>query len=415
MKSKISVIIAARMGSTRFPGKTLDYIEGKPMISQLVERIKKSDKINEIVIATTNQKEDDKIESWCKNNKIGCFRGSSNDVLGRITSAAIKHEMETIVEILGDNPLVHSDLIDMSVELFFKKNYDYVATLTNEYPKADKNLKKFPIGVRVQVMSINTLKTCEKNARHEHYREHATSYIAENPNIFKTGFVEAVGVFSICNRPELNFAVNTRKNFKLIKFIFKELYRKKVNFGLDDVIIFIDQNHNFYELMGDAILHRPSLIPKRSFKHKFERFADSSYSLILYSILFYIIRRIGIGSNNKRRYLNESKFKRKVWGLGYYHHFQKFNFKKAYSNRLDYAYHLFKNGNLLEKERSENYLGTMFSKKISDWLEFAWIMDFQKTSKKIFNFRNDLPKVEKILFLGLHQTLKKLNLIYMIK
>jgi spore coat polysaccharide biosynthesis protein SpsF len=123
--------------------------------------------------------------------------------------------------------------------------------LTEEYPKAEAGLKKFPIGVRVQVLSVNTLVRCSELAKNDGHREHATSYIAENPNIFTTAFVEADDVFSNCARPELTFAVNYSKNLDLIREAYKELYNKNDNFSVEDVINFFDSRQDLKALMGN--------------------------------------------------------------------------------------------------------------------------------------------------------------------
>ena len=247
----IKVLIAARMGSSRFPGKTLSQLNGSPMIARLIDRIKQSKNYSGIVIATTKNPEDDPLQAWCEENNIECFRGSSDDVLGRLYNAAKYHNINTIIEILGDNPLVHSSLIDSCLDIFFNGEYDYVATLTKEYPKALKTLKMFPIGVRVQVMKFETLKRCEKEATLPKYREHATSYIAENPDKFKTGFLDASGKYQYCSRPELTFAVNLRKNFQLISNIDSYCSKKKENFNIEDAINAYDLHPEWWDLMGN--------------------------------------------------------------------------------------------------------------------------------------------------------------------
>tara|TARA_Y100001935_G_C17302556_1_gene510210 strand:- start:2001 stop:2780 length:780 start_codon:yes stop_codon:yes gene_type:complete len=254
MKSneKITALIAARMGSSRFPGKTLEDLHGMPMLSQLIERIKASNYVNDLVVATTDLNQDNDIEEWCKQNEIGCYRGSADDVLGRLTSAAKHFNCSTVVEVLGDNPLVHCELIDSCLIKYFSGDYDYVATLTDEYPKVDISLKRFPIGVRVQVMSLETLKKCSKLTSEERHREHATSFIAENPKIFKTSFIEAKGKFELCNRPELTFAVNEKKNLNLVREIFSMCYKDNKNFNLNDIITAFDNNPHLKVDMGNS-------------------------------------------------------------------------------------------------------------------------------------------------------------------
>ena len=114
------------------------------MIERLYDRIVATPEIDNVILATTNLKSDNKLVEWAKTKGIDFYRGSSNDVLGRITAAAENFKLKNIVEILGDNPLVHSDLISSCIRLHSTKNSDYTATLTNEYSKASNTSKKFP-------------------------------------------------------------------------------------------------------------------------------------------------------------------------------------------------------------------------------------------------------------------------------
>jgi len=249
--TKISALIAARMGSSRFAGKSLADLHGKPMLERMVERIRASERIGQVVLATTELAEDDPLEAWAESIGVGCFRGSADDVLGRLRSAADAFEMETIVEMLGDNPLVHSDLIDAALDVFGAGDFDYVATLTDEYPNADKALKRFPIGVRVQVFSMDTLRRCEELANSLYNREHATTFIAEHPDIFKTGFVEADGVFAELNHPKMTFAVNHRENLDLIRGIFKACFDENSNFSVGQAITAYQNDETLKSLMGE--------------------------------------------------------------------------------------------------------------------------------------------------------------------
>ena len=249
-RQPVTALLAARMGSSRFKGKTLSDLHGHPMLKQQIERVRKSSYIDSVVVATTELPADQEIEEWCKANDVRCYSGSAEDVLGRLTSAAQHFKMTTVVEVLGDNPLVHSDMIDAALELYFEKRTDYVATLTEEYPKAEAGLKTFPVGVRVQVLSVDTLIRCSELAKNDSHREHATSYIAENPDIFTTAFVVADGVFANCARPELTFAVNYPKNLELIRAVFEELYNNDNNFSVEDAIKVFDSKPELKPLMG---------------------------------------------------------------------------------------------------------------------------------------------------------------------
>ena len=128
-------IIEARMKSSRLPGKVLKPILGKPMLELLVERIKQARYVDHIVIATTGSASDDPIEDLAKRLNVGCFRGSEEDVLDRVLSAARKYKADVIVEITGDCPLVEAEKIDQMLRSYQYMNYDFMANrLDGSYP-----------------------------------------------------------------------------------------------------------------------------------------------------------------------------------------------------------------------------------------------------------------------------------------
>ena len=136
------------------------------MLYRLIERIRYSSNIKKIILATTTNSEDNLLEKFCKANDIICYRGSSEDVLLRLKEAAINNNVQHIIEILGDNPIVHSDIIDACINKYISMQANYLATATTEYPHLKKdNLKLFPIGIRVQIFSLNVLLDCDEKAK----------------------------------------------------------------------------------------------------------------------------------------------------------------------------------------------------------------------------------------------------------
>ena len=114
---KIGAFLIARLSSTRLPNKNVLPIVGKPMIELLVERVKASNFVSKVIIATSDLVSDDPLEELSQRLGVDCYRGSLNNVMERITKAAEFYDCDTIVEILGDNPLVHSNLIDDVIKL----------------------------------------------------------------------------------------------------------------------------------------------------------------------------------------------------------------------------------------------------------------------------------------------------------
>ena len=249
---KIAAIIACRMGSSRLPGKSTLPILGKPMIERMIERVRQSRYLGEIVIATTDLPEDGMLAELAQQIDVGCFRGSANDVLGRMNAAAGVLDADLIVELLGDNPLVHADLIDAVIDFYRAHELDYAASVTTEYPHAAADVPKFPIGIRVQVFPPAVLERCEKSAHDAYHRENSTTYIIEHPEQFRLGYLEAKEKWDKLYRPELTFAVNYAKNFELVTRIFERCYPRDPNFSLTDVVDTFDADPNLRFLMGEG-------------------------------------------------------------------------------------------------------------------------------------------------------------------
>ena len=247
---RTAALIAVRMGSSRLPRKALLPILGKPMIERLIERVRRSSNIDEIVIATTTLEEDDTLEALAMQMGVGCFRGSADDVLGRITAAAAASGCDRVVELLGDNPLIHVDLIDDVIALFENGAFDYAVNVTYEQPHAPPDAARFPIGVRVEVYRPEVIARSAAEATHPHNREHSTSFIVEHPELFKLGYMEATGRWAPLRRPEATFAVNHRQNFDLINRIFETCYPLDDNFTLFAAMETFDDDPELASLMG---------------------------------------------------------------------------------------------------------------------------------------------------------------------
>ena len=171
----IGCIIQARMGSSRLPGKVLKRIQNRPILDYVITQVEFSKKIEQIVIATTTNQEDDVIVDFCMENNISYFRGKEKDVLDRYYECAKKFDFQIIVRITSDNPLIDPKIIDECMNEYGKSNCDYLST---EHPPT------FPHGYAVEIFSFKALENAWKNAGKPSEREHVTPYFYNNPNIF---------------------------------------------------------------------------------------------------------------------------------------------------------------------------------------------------------------------------------------
>ena len=168
---KIIVITQARTASTRFPNKIMNRIEGKTLLSIHIDRIKKSKKINTLIIATTNKKYDDIIENEANKLGVHCYRGDEDDVLDRFYQAAKSYNPDYVVWLTSDCPLIDPFLVDEIIEATISSNVDYCSnTLIESYPD----------GQDVEVFTFSSLKKAWKKAHLKSEREHVTPYMKKN-------------------------------------------------------------------------------------------------------------------------------------------------------------------------------------------------------------------------------------------
>ena len=224
---KIVIVIQARKGSTRLANKILLPLAGKPLLIRMYERVKASKLADEIVIATTNEKEDDEVFDLCKSENINCFRGSKEDLLERHYKAGLKYDADAVLKIPSDCPLIDPLIIDKVINYYIKNidNFDYVSNL---HPAT------YPDGNDVEVIPMKILKTAFEDAKTPMEREHTTPFIWDNPDRFRTGNVvwETGLDFSMSHR----FTIDYYEDYLFIKKVYDELYNGNNLFGLNDIL-----------------------------------------------------------------------------------------------------------------------------------------------------------------------------------
>lgn len=231
---KINISIEARMTSSRLPGKVLKLINGIPNLELMVNRIKNSQYVNDIIVATTINSQDDEIVNWCEKNNISYFRGSENNVYERVLQAHEKYNSDVIVELTGDCPLLEVKLIDECIDFYLKNDFDYVST----------GIKiTYPLGIAVQVYSLKTLKSVSTNRELEYQdMEHVTPYLYTSGK-YKIYNLEANEKHYM---PDLSITLDTIEDFNLIETICKNF--DNIYFTLDDILDFIKKNPHLKEI-----------------------------------------------------------------------------------------------------------------------------------------------------------------------
>jgi len=232
----IAAIIQARMGSRRLPGKILKKVDGISLLKIQCERVKKSRELNKVIVATSDIHQDDIVEAFCLENEIECFRGEENDVLSRYYHCAKNNDVDVIVRLTADCPLVDPEIIDEVVNIFLEKNVDYAS---NTVPVESST---FPEGCDVEVFSFEALEKAYQNCRDPHDREHVTFYFWKYENDFKTA--------QLTRKQDLSgyrFTVDYPEDFEVIEFILNELKRRNFFGSLEEIVGIIDGNQQIKE------------------------------------------------------------------------------------------------------------------------------------------------------------------------
>lgn len=184
---KVIVITQARTGSTRLPNKIMKKIKGKTLLSIHVDRIKKANKIDSIIIATTNKPDDDVVEKIAKDLNVICYRGDENDVLDRFYQAVKEDKPDYIVRLTSDCPLIDGELIDEVVEKAITSKADYCSNTLAE---------SFPDGQDIEVFTFKALEKTWNEAVLPSEREHVTPYIKKNSTFNDINFFKSINIYS---------------------------------------------------------------------------------------------------------------------------------------------------------------------------------------------------------------------------
>ncbi len=227
------IIIQARMGSTRLPGKVLKEVLGKPLLWYLLERAKKCVTVEKIVVATSISEQDQVIEDFCQSYGIECFRGSEDDVLDRYYQCALVHKMGRVVRITGDCPLSDPELID-DVVRFSLENVDFDLVKTGP---------TYPEGFDAETLSFENLERAWKEAERKSQREHVTTFLWENEQQFKIKWLSMEEEY-----PFLRLTVDEAVDFEVVKAVIEELNGvNKGFFGLKDILALHEKKPDIFK------------------------------------------------------------------------------------------------------------------------------------------------------------------------
>jgi len=254
---RIVAIIQARMGSKRLPGKVMKIINNKPILEILIERLKLSNRINEIVIATSSKPENALIKEYFNKEGFNCEMGSENDVLSRFYNAAKKYKADVVVRITGDCPFVDADVVDSVIDKFYESNVDYCSNVSPP---------SFPDGMDVEVFNFKSLEIAFNKTHDLSDREHVTTYMRSSDKFKKSNklFTQDLSKlrWTLDEKEDLEVIENVfhyfKPNFHFSWLDILSLYKDKPSlFGANKKVI---RNEGFNMGSGQKMWKRAKLI-----------------------------------------------------------------------------------------------------------------------------------------------------------
>ncbi|MBI2644468.1 MAG: glycosyltransferase family protein [Candidatus Wildermuthbacteria bacterium] len=220
-KPVVGAIIQARMGATRLPGKVLKILGDKPVLEHVIERVKRVPSCDKIVLATTTGQDNDALEKLGRNLGVDVYRGSEKDVLDRYYQAAKQFNIDIIVRITADCPCLDPQIVQETIDLYRKSNYDHVS---NVQPPS------LPDGLDAEVFSFQALEKAWREARDPLEREHVSLYLVRHPELFSHGNYVYPQDFS-----HLRLTLDEEADYLLLQEVFRELYPSNPWFGLQEI------------------------------------------------------------------------------------------------------------------------------------------------------------------------------------
>lgn len=213
-------IIQARHSSKRLPGKVLKKIYNVNVLERVFNQVKKASLIDNIIVATSNHKSDEKIVKFCKKKNISFFCGTLNNVFKRFYLIIKDQNCSSFVRISADSPFIDPQLINKAINIFSKKKYDIV---TNVFPRT------YPKGFSVEVIRSDLILNSFSNIKNKMHQEHLTSFFYKNFKKYR--------IKNFYNKPDqsnLNFSIDDKNDFIRAKKIIK--FHKYKNYNLESLL-----------------------------------------------------------------------------------------------------------------------------------------------------------------------------------
>jgi len=210
--SRVVAVVQARCSSERLPSKVLLPLGGRPVVEHVLRAVRASEPIDDVVLATTTNPADDRLEELAAELGVRAFRGSESDVLGRFVGALEGDGADAVVRVTADDPLLDPTVTAAVVRRFHAGDCDYASNIV---------VRSWPRGLDSEVLSREVLERSARDGQRPEDREHVTTYVRTNPDAFRLANVSAPPGETW---PELRLCVDTAEDQALLERVFDALY-----------------------------------------------------------------------------------------------------------------------------------------------------------------------------------------------
>ncbi len=235
-------VIQARMGSSRFPGKVLKPLCGKPVLLHIVERLRAVPSIDDIVVAVPDDAANQTLRTYCREQRISFWAGSETDVLDRFHGAARRYGGDPVLRVTADCPLIDPGTVEKLFAMYRTGEFDYVSVAAGADAEG-LTAGRLPDGLDAECLSFAALEQAWREATDARDREHVTRFVWHQKKRFRCG-----KLFAEAHYPTLRLTVDHPLDFELVERVYCELGREGRIFPLAEVIAFLERNPEVAEI-----------------------------------------------------------------------------------------------------------------------------------------------------------------------
>ncbi|MFT4683477.1 MAG: spore coat polysaccharide biosynthesis protein SpsF (cytidylyltransferase family) [Polaribacter sp.] len=227
-KANISVIIAARLKSSRLKEKALLKIGDLTSVEKCIKNACSFENMNSVILATSILESDSALKEYTFNDAVIFHRGDPEDVIDRYLQIIRKKEIDVFVRVTGDNPFIDNDLLQILLKSHFEEGADY------------STAKEAPIGTNLEIINVTALEKVKEHFPIAEYSEYMTWYFVNNPDYFDLNYVNLPEKYIRPYRLTLDY----EEDLKMYKIIDENLSNKNKNYKLIDVLSYLDNNQD---------------------------------------------------------------------------------------------------------------------------------------------------------------------------